>query len=99
MRRQRQVVSRRHSGNRALGQLSFALGSTSKAAVDAWKTALWPVLDEDIFATEEIEYIVQTSATLPPELMLKSDATAVEGRRMLQRMMDAERGREATSAD
>jgi phenylpropionate dioxygenase-like ring-hydroxylating dioxygenase large terminal subunit len=68
----------------------FALGGTSEAQVDALKIALWPVLDEDIFATEEIEKIVETSEILPPELMLKSDATAVEGRRILQRMMDAE---------
>jgi vanillate O-demethylase monooxygenase subunit len=68
----------------------FALGGTSEAQVDALKVALWPVLDEDKFATEEIEKIVMTSESLPPELMLKSDATAVEGRRILQRMMDEE---------
>jgi vanillate O-demethylase monooxygenase subunit len=49
------------------------------------------VLDEDKFATEQIEQIIQRSESLPPELMLKSDGTAVIGRRILQRMMDSER--------
>lgn len=69
----------------------FALGSTSEERVEGFKASLAPVLDEDVFATEEIEKIIQRSATLPPELMLKSDATAVSGRRMLQAMMDRER--------
>lgn len=69
----------------------FALGSTEPEKVEFFKTSLSPVLDEDVFATEEIEKIIQTSASLPPELMLKSDATAVEGRRLLQKMMDLEK--------
>jgi vanillate O-demethylase monooxygenase subunit len=69
----------------------FALGSTEERLVDAFKVSLAPVLDEDVFATEEIEKIVEASEVLPPELMLKSDATAVEGRRILQRMMDLEK--------
>lgn len=73
----------------------FALGGTSEAQVDALKTALWPVLDEDIFATEEIEKIIQRSGELPPELMVRSDATTVEGRRIIQRMIDAEQQSEA----
>lgn len=68
----------------------FALGGTSEAQVDALKSSLWPVLDEDIFATEEIEKIVQRSESLPLELMVKSGATTVEGRRMVQRMIDLE---------
>lgn len=68
----------------------FALGGTSDPQVDALKHALWPVLDEDIFATEEIEKIVQRSEQLIPELMIRSDTTTVEGRRILQRMMDLE---------
>jgi phenylpropionate dioxygenase-like ring-hydroxylating dioxygenase large terminal subunit len=69
----------------------FALGGTSEAQVEALKIALPPVLDEDAFATVEIEKILTRCETLLPELMLKSDGTAVEGRRILQRMMDAER--------
>ncbi len=69
----------------------FAFGGTSEVQVEAFKQALWPVLDEDKFATEEIEKILQQSEYLPPELMLKSDGTAVIGRRILQAMMDDER--------
>jgi hypothetical protein len=54
------------------------------------KERLAPVLEEDIFATVEIEKIIATMDDLPPELMLKSDGTAVLGRRKLQAMMDAE---------
>lgn len=69
----------------------FAFGGTSEEQVAAFCHALVPVLDEDKFATEEIEKIVRTSESLPPELMLKSDGTAVIGRRVLQEMMDRER--------
>lgn len=48
------------------------------------------MLDEDIFATEEIEKIILRSEQLLPELMIRSDTTTVEGRRILQRMMDLE---------
>lgn len=41
-------------------------------------------------ATREIEHMITTLGYTPPELMLKSDAGAVQGRRMLQRMMDEE---------
>jgi len=68
----------------------FALGGTREAQVDALKTALWPVLDEDIFATEEIEKMIERAEALPLELMVRSDTTTVEGRRMIQRMIDAE---------
>lgn len=69
----------------------FGMGSTDAAGVEDMVEYLKPVLAEDIFATIEIEKIVQTMDTLPPELMLKSDGTAVLGRRKLQEMMDAER--------
>lgn len=68
----------------------FATGSTDIEGLDYVYEALKPVLDEDMFATVEIEKIVQTMDELPPELMLKSDGTAVLGRRVLQRMMDEE---------
>lgn len=69
----------------------FAFGGKSAEQVDAFSQALWPVLEEDKFATEEIEKIIGLSESLPPELMLKSDGTAVIGRRILQQMMDGER--------
>jgi vanillate O-demethylase monooxygenase subunit len=70
----------------------FAMGSPDREGVEAMVDVLKPVLAEDIFATEEIEKIIQTmEGDLPPELMLKSDGTAVLGRRKLQTMMDSER--------
>ncbi len=49
-----------------------------------------PVLAEDMFATVEIEKTIRAMDELPPELMLKSDGTAVLSRRALLKMMDAE---------
>lgn len=69
----------------------FAMGSTDAEGVERMVAGLEPVLAEDIFATVEIEKIIQTLDELPPELMLKSDTTAVLGRRKLQQMMDAEK--------
>lgn len=68
----------------------FAMSSTDPKQLDFLETYLKPVVDEDVFATEAIEKIVQKIDDLPPELMLKSDTTAVQGRRMLQAMMDVE---------
>lgn len=70
----------------------FAMGSTDHSAVDILVEKLKPVLEEDMFATVEIEKIITTVDELPPELILKSDGTAVLGRRKLQEMMDAEHG-------
>jgi vanillate O-demethylase monooxygenase subunit len=67
------------------------MSSNSQDRLDRAKISLKPVLDEDAFATEEIEKIISTLDELPPELMLKSDQTAVQGRRILQAMMDKER--------
>lgn len=69
----------------------FAMGALDPQGVDDMVEYLKPVLDEDMFATVEIEKIIQTVDELPPELMLKSDGTAVIGRRILQRMMDDEK--------
>ena len=69
----------------------FAMGSIDHKGVDEMIDYLKPVLAEDMFATIEIEKIIRTVDELPPELMLKSDGTAVLGRRALQKMMDAER--------
>jgi len=68
----------------------FAMAGMSDTQLDFLEEYLKAVVDEDVFATEEIEKIIQKIGALPPELMLKSDATAVIGRRMLQAMMDAE---------
>jgi len=69
----------------------FAMSALQGEDLDAARDFLKPVIDEDVFATAEIEKIIRTVDELPPELMLKSDATAVVGRRAMQAMMDAER--------
>ena len=70
----------------------FAMGSTFRDGVDAMVEYLKPVVAEDIFATEQIERIISTVDEIPAELMLRSDTTAVLGRRVLQAMMDREQG-------
>jgi hypothetical protein len=56
------------------------------------------VIDEDVFASEEIEKMLQLVGGRPRELMLRSDELAVQGRRLLQAMMDAEGAAAATNA-
>ncbi|MCW2411548.1 MULTISPECIES: aromatic ring-hydroxylating dioxygenase subunit alpha [unclassified Sphingobium] len=68
----------------------FAMSGRSLEDLSRAKISLEPVLKEDKFATEQIEKIISTLDELPPELMLKSDATTVQGRRILQAMMDRE---------
>jgi phenylpropionate dioxygenase-like ring-hydroxylating dioxygenase large terminal subunit len=75
----------------------FAMGSPDREGVEFMVDYLKPVLEEDIFATVEIEKIIQTLDELPQELMLKSDGTAVLGRRKLQQMMDSEKATEPTA--
>jgi vanillate O-demethylase monooxygenase subunit len=68
----------------------FAMGSKDRNGVESMVEALRPVIAEDVFATEQIEKIVSTLGEAPQELLLRSDQTAVMGRRRLQSMMDAE---------
>jgi phenylpropionate dioxygenase-like ring-hydroxylating dioxygenase large terminal subunit len=69
----------------------FAVAVPDEVDTVAMKAALDPVIDEDVFASEEIEKIIDLyDGNPPPELMVKSDTNAVEGRRMIQAMMDAE---------
>lgn len=69
----------------------FAMGMTDPDGLDFMHDYLKPVVEEDAFATEQIERMIRRIGRMPPELMLKSDATAMRGRRILQAMMDAER--------
>lgn len=69
----------------------FAMSAASPEKLDFMYQYLQPVIGEDVFATEEIEKILRRLGDPPAELMLKSDANAVQGRRILQTMMDAER--------
>jgi phenylpropionate dioxygenase-like ring-hydroxylating dioxygenase large terminal subunit len=69
----------------------FAVAMPGHIDTAQLKASLDPVIDEDVFASEEIEKIIDLyDGSPPPELMVKSDTNAVEGRRMIQAMMDAE---------
>jgi len=68
----------------------FGMGSPDREGVEFMVEYLKPVIAEDVFATDQIEKIVSTLDEVPPELMLRSDTTAVLGRRVLQAMMDQE---------
>ncbi len=68
----------------------FAMGTSRDQDVAAIRAFLAPVIDEDIFASVEIEKMIALAGGNPPELMTRSDRGAVEGRRMLQALMDAE---------
>lgn len=70
----------------------FAMGGlVTEPELDFLEEKLKSVIDEDVFATVEIERMLQTIGYTPSELMLKSDTTAVRGRRALQAMMDREK--------
>ncbi|MBN9507248.1 MAG: Rieske 2Fe-2S domain-containing protein [Altererythrobacter sp.] len=68
----------------------FALSARTEEEVDRAFPYLQPVIAEDKFATEEIEKMLAIIGENPDELLIRSDRNAVEGRRMLQAMMDAE---------
>jgi vanillate O-demethylase monooxygenase subunit len=73
----------------------FAVAVEAGTDVERLKVGLAPVIDEDIFASAEIEKMLDLyDGEPPPELMVKSDTNAVVGRRMLQAMMDAEAAEE-----
>jgi vanillate O-demethylase monooxygenase subunit len=55
-------------------------------------TGLQAVIEEDLFATREIERMIQAQGdTLPDEMLLAADATCVRGRRLFTAMIDRER--------
>jgi len=69
----------------------FAMGGRmTEAELDHMQAYLRPVVEEDAFASKEIETMLDRIGYEPNELMLKSDGTAVRGRRALQAMMDRE---------
>lgn len=68
----------------------FASNSVDREGLEFMKDYLRPVIEEDKFATEEIEKMLAIVGESPPELLIKSDRNAVEARRMLQAMMDEE---------
>ena len=76
----------------------FAVAVDGTVDVAQMARSLAPVIDEDIFASAEIEKMIDLwDGDPPPELMVKSDQNAVEGRRMLQAMMDAEAAERETA--
>jgi len=68
----------------------FGIANSDPTFMAEAKAFLDPVLDEDVFAAEEIEKMLSLVGENIPELMLKSDRNAVEGRRMMQKWMDKE---------
>ena len=70
----------------------FGMASLNAEALEKSKDYLVPVIEEDIFASVEIEKMLKLPGNRPKELMIMSDRNAVEARRMLQAMMDAEAG-------
>ena len=69
----------------------FAVAVDDTIDHERMRSSLAPVIEEDIFASVEIEKIIDLyDGAPPPELMVKSDTNAVEGRRMIQAMMEAE---------
>jgi vanillate O-demethylase monooxygenase subunit len=70
----------------------FAFGGwMTDGEVETSRRYLPGVLQEDTDAVTAIEELLSKLTDFPPELMLKTDATAVIGRRKLQTMMDQER--------
>lgn len=69
----------------------FALSGTDRRALEFMDEYNKPVIAEDKFAMEEIEKMLRIIGESPDELLIKADRNAVEGRRALQAMMDAER--------
>jgi vanillate O-demethylase monooxygenase subunit len=78
-------------GKRNTVNYFFAMGGKlTREEFDRNRDFLWPVIEEDAMATREIEHMLETLGYYPNEYMLKSDAGAVQARRKLQAMMDAE---------
>jgi len=76
----------------------FAVAVDDTVDVARMRANLAPVIDEDIFASVEIEKMIDLYDGNPPaELMVKGDRNTVEGRRMLQAMMDAEAAERETA--
>lgn len=80
-------------GKRDTAHYFFAVGGVvADGELDQMKEYLKPVINEDVMATEEIEAMLSTLGNAPEELIVKSDAGAVQARRRLQAMMDRESG-------
>lgn len=52
--------------------------------------AVMPVLEEDVFATVEIEKMIQSLGESPHDILLRADATCVTGRRLIETLIRKE---------
>lgn len=77
--------------SRTTSRYFFAVAMHSEAEIDAMAVSTRAINDEDIFAAEQIEVMLDGLGGSPRDLLLRADRNAVEGRRMLQAMMDRER--------
>lgn len=68
----------------------FAVAMPSEEAIDDMAVHTRQINDEDIFASEQIETMLRKLGQAPTDLLLRADKNAVQGRRMLQAMMDKE---------
>ena len=48
------------------------------------------VIDEDMSATREIEAMINRMPMLPPEVLLKTDTSCVQGRRLFEQLIERE---------
>ncbi len=84
-------------GHAHLMHLFLRVQLADREGLEFMKDYLRPVIEEDKFATEEIEKMLAIVGESPPELLIKSDRNAVEARRMLQAMMDDENAEAVTA--
>ena len=49
-----------------------------------------PVLDEDIYAVEQIERMIKSAGQEVKDVLLRADANCVAGRRLIERMIVAD---------
>ncbi|MDB5717872.1 MAG: hypothetical protein JWM38_1299 [Sphingomonas bacterium] len=82
--------ARRHSAHYFFATTINA-PATSEEAMAPIAAGIAKVIEEDIFATEEIERMIPADRPLR-DLMTAGDVAVVKGRRMLESMMKAERG-------
>ena len=67
----------------------FAVGNPEMAS--GMRDALRPTLEEDMMATRELERMIQAcGAKAEKEVLLRSDATCVRGRRIFEDLIRAE---------
>lgn len=78
----------------------FALGrdfaTEDEGLTQAMMAGIMPTIEEDMFATQEIERIIQGLGEAPPEILIRADATCVQGRRLFEAMIRREKDPEPT---